>query len=111
MLPRKYKLSLNKDFEKTFKAGRSVYGRFLGFKLRKNDLDYSRFGLLLGIKIEKSAVKRHVLKRRVYTILEKERLNLSIPSDCVIIALAGIKDATITELRHEILEMFAKINK
>jgi len=72
MLPRKYKLSLDKDYENTFKTGRSIYGRFLGFKIRKNGLDISRFGVILGIKIEKSAVKRHVLKRRIYTILERK---------------------------------------
>lgn len=110
MLPRKYKLSLNKDFEKTFKAGCSIYGRFLGFKIIRNKLDYSRFAVILGVKIEKSAVQRHVLKRRVYAILEKERLNLPIPADCVIIALPSIKEATSIELNKEIKETFAKMH-
>jgi len=111
MLPRKYKLTLNNDFEKTFKTGRSMYGRFFGFKFRKNLLKYSRFGVILGLKIDKSSVNRHRLKRQIYSIVENNCSRLSIPMDYVIIALPAIKEAKFVELETEITDFFTRISK
>lgn len=42
-------------------------------KVRENALPYSRFGVVVGLKVHKKAVKRNLVKRRLREIL---RLNL-----------------------------------
>ncbi|MBN2884463.1 ribonuclease P protein component [Patescibacteria group bacterium] len=112
MIPSAHKISLDRDFEKIFKTGRSIYGRFLGFKILKNNLDYSRFSIILGKKIKKSAVARHLLKRKIFNIISKERIKLPFSIDCVIIVLPSAKECPKPEeLEVEIKEMLVKIVK
>jgi ribonuclease P protein component len=110
MLPQNKKLHLNKDFDKIFKTGRSLYGRFLGVKIIKNNLDVSRFGVILGLKISKSSVIRHQSKRLIFRIISDLESKLPFFIDCVIIALPSIKEASTSELESEIKEIFSKIS-
>jgi len=109
MLPKIKKLKLDKEFNEIFKTGRSTYGRFLGIKLIKNSLDYSRFGIVLGTKTEKSAVKRHRLKRMIYRAIEENKNLVAFPCDCVIIVLPKIKEASFFDLNKDLLESFNKV--
>lgn len=109
MLPKIQKLKLDKEFNEVFKTGRSMYGRFLGIKLIKNKINYSRFGIILGTKIEKSAVKRHFLRRMIYRIIKENKDLVDFPCDCVIIALPKIKEASFVDLNKDLLESFNKI--
>ena len=109
MLPKIQKLKLDKEFNEVFKTGRSLYGRFLGIKLIKNEQKHSRFGIILGTKIEKSAVKRHFLRRLIYRALKENKEIVVFPCDCVIIALPKIKGVSFTELNNDLVESFKKI--
>ncbi len=111
MLPKIQKIHLDKEFNEIFKTGRSAYGRFLGVKIKENNLEYSRFAVILGLKVEKSAVKRHFLKRRIFKLLQEQQNNLNFFGDCVIIALPTIKKANLDELKTEVMEIFLKLSK
>jgi ribonuclease P protein component len=112
MIPSIHKISLDKDFEKLFKTGRSIYGRFLGFKVLKNDLDYSRFSVILSKKIQKSAVDRHFLKRKIFNVITKIDKKLPFSIDCVIIVLPNSKkDVNFSDIEIEIIQILAKITK
>lgn len=112
MIPSAHKIGLDNDFEKIFKTGRSLYGRFLGFKILKNGLKHSRFSVILGKKIKKSAVNRHLLKRKIFSIIANERIKLPFSIDCVIIVLPSVKEnPKFSELEIEIKETLAKIAK
>ena len=110
MIAKIYKLKLDHDFERAFKAGRSLYGRFLGIKIVKNDLPFSRFGVILGLKIDKSAVRRHYLKRQIFDVLAELSIKLPFSVDCVIIALPTMKEAKDMEIQQELLNIFSKIS-
>ncbi len=110
MIAKIYKLKLDHDFERAFKAGRSLYGRFLGIKIIKNDQPCSRFGVILGLKIDKSAVRRHHLKRQIFDVLAQVLVKLPFSVDCVIIALPAIKEAKDVEIKQELLNIFSKIS-
>lgn len=110
MLPKKQKIHLDKEFDQIFKTGRSIYGRFLGVKVIKNKLDYSRFAVVLGNKVEKSAVKRHFLKRLVFKTLRDKQTSLNYFADCVIIALASIKTANKSDLELELASLLHKVS-
>jgi ribonuclease P protein component len=112
MIPSTHKISLDKDFEKIFKTGRSIYGRFLGFKVLKNDLNYSRFSVILGKKIRKSAVARHFLKRKIFNVIAKIDKKLTFSIDCVIIVLPNSKEnVNFSDIEAEIIQTLAKITE
>ena len=47
------------------------------FTLRfsKNNLNYPRFSIVIPKKVEKSAVKRHLLKRKITSLIKDLKLN------------------------------------
>lgn len=73
MLPKENRLKLDKDIKAVVKGGRSIFDPVCGIKLRKNNLTVSRFAVVVGLKVSKSAVKRNKVKRHYREIL---RLNL-----------------------------------
>lgn len=111
MLPKTQKIHLDKEFDQIFKTGRSAYGRFLGVKALKNDLKINRFAVVLGLKVEKSAVRRHLLKRLIFNLIKKNQANLNFSADCVIIALAAIKTASKEDIDLEIKNLLKEISR
>lgn len=109
MLAKNKRLKKNKDFDSVFKEGKSAYGGFLGVKIKKNDLEISRFGLLLGIKVSKLAVIRNFYKRRIKAVLQQTVSNTKNGYDLVIIALPTIKNKTYQEIETEIKNLFIKL--
>lgn len=74
MLPQTNRLRKEKDVERVFKTGKSVFDPVCGFKFLPNGLPVSRFAIMVGTKVSKSAVKRNRLRRQIREII---RLNLS----------------------------------
>lgn len=73
MLPQENRLRKEKDIEKVFKTGKSVFDPLCGFKFFPNRLTVSRFAIMISTKVSKSAVKRNRLRRQIREII---RLNL-----------------------------------
>jgi len=90
MLKKNQRLKYDKDFDQLFKIGRSFYGPFLGFKTISNNLDISRFGILVGTKVSKKAVVRNKIKRQIRGILSQKMANIKPGNDLVIITFPKI---------------------
>jgi len=73
MLPQENRLRKKIEVEKVFKTGRSVFDSVCGFKVLRNGLEVSRFAIMVGTKISKSAVVRNRIRRQIREIV---RLNL-----------------------------------
>lgn len=110
MLPKKNRLKLDRDFSKLFKTGHSNYGRFVGVKIKDNQLDYNRFSIIVSNKINKSAVKRNYIKRKVSTIIKELNKNCLNGFDCAIIVLLDVKKEDYKQVQKEIVEIFKKLN-
>ncbi|NCB20905.1 MAG: ribonuclease P protein component [Clostridia bacterium] len=110
MLPKKQKIHLDNEFNEIFKTGRSLYGRFLGVRCQKNAREINRFAIILGVKVEKSSVKRHFLKRNLFRLIKNNESHLLFFVDCIIVALPSIKNANQNELEMEIKKLFSKIS-
>lgn len=103
----KHSLRNKKDFDQVFKAGQSFYCPILGIKALKNDLEYNRLGIMVSLKVSKSAVVRNKIKRQIRVIFNKN-IEESIKSyDFVIIVL----DKIIGKEYKEIEESFIKTYK
>lgn len=74
MLPKKYRLVKESDFERVYKKGSSFAEKFVICRVLNNELGWPRFGFVVGIKISKKAVARNRLRRQF-----QEMARLAIP--------------------------------
>jgi ribonuclease P protein component len=82
----------------------SVNTDSLYIKSLENNLDYSRFAVIVPKKIHKTSVKRHYVKRKLLVFLKKQKDNLK-KRDYVITLRKPITDFSESNLELE----FAKI--
>lgn len=73
MLKLENRLKHEKDFDLVYKKGKSVFDKVAGVKFKANNLDCSRFAVVVGLKVSKKAVIRNKIKRQYREII---RLNL-----------------------------------
>lgn len=96
MLPKKYRLKKEKDFENVFKKGRLLQNKFLVVRFLKTKSNFNRFGIVVSSKVSKKATERNKIKRRVWFLIKREEILLKKGFDFVIIikkdALAADKD-------------------
>lgn len=109
MLAKNSRLKKNKEFDLVFKEGKTVYGDFLGVKIRENKLEANRFGVLLSTKVSKLAVVRNLYKRRIKDILHQQNLKIKTGYDCIIIVLPKIINKSYQEIEAEIKTAFNKL--
>lgn len=109
MLAKNSRLKKNKEFDLVFKEGKTVYGGFLGVKIRKNTLETNRFGVLLSTKVSKLATVRNLYKRRIKDILKTQNLQIKTGYDCVVIVLPAIIGKNYQEIEAEIKTAFNKL--
>lgn len=98
MLPKKNRLTKEKDFQKVFKTGKSFAGKFIILKLAPNSLNFSRFGFIVGLKIAKKAVKRNKIRRQLHEILRIFLNNVSLGFDVVVLPNKEIVDRGYAEI-------------
>jgi len=110
MLNRFNRLSKNKDFDKIFQKGRSSYQEILGAKLLSNNLDHNRFGVLVGLKVNKKAIIRNKIKRQIKTAIRLNEPFLQKGYDCVIVVYPLILAKNYHEIREALSLVFKKLN-
>lgn len=73
-LPRKYRLSGKSEIEKVFKNGKYLNFELFSIKFLPNRTNFTRFAVIVGLKISKKSALRNKIRRRVAEII---RLNYS----------------------------------
>lgn len=109
MLKKENRIRLDKEFDRVFKAGQSFYGKEIGFKIAKNNLALSRFGILINTKVSKKAVVRNKIKRQIRAIIERNLENISGGYDLVIIVFPQILDKNFKEIEKILLNGFHRL--
>ncbi|MDA2936553.1 ribonuclease P protein component [Patescibacteria group bacterium AH-259-L05] len=108
MLKKRYRLTKNKDFAHVAKQGQVVYGEILSIKWIKNNLDYSRFGIVVSLKIDKRATRRNRIKRILRAII-REYIDRFIPGfDYLILTTPKIKELTYKQIEQKFLGLARK---
>ena len=59
------------DFSSVFILGKRFSGQFINIFYKPNQLEYNRFGLIVGKKINKKAVARNYMKRVIRDIFRQ----------------------------------------
>jgi len=110
MLEKNNRIRLDKEFDRVFKTGQSFYGKVLGLKAADNRLAYSRFGIMVSLKVSKKAVIRNKIKRQIRSIISQELLSLMTGKDVVVIVFPLILDKNFEEIKKTLKNGFEKLN-
>ena len=108
MLPRLYRLTKNKDFERLAKAGQVNFSPEMMVKWLSNGLDNSRFGFVVSKKISKSAVVRNQIKRRLRAIIYKKLEVIKPGYDIMILTKPAIQNLVFLDLEQKLLSLLIK---
>jgi len=113
MLEKKYRITKNKEFAAVSGSKKSVYNPYCILKFITNDLNYSRFGLIVSNKVSKKATQRSLIKRRVRAIIEKNFNKIKPSYDIVFIISPKVinqqaKVLQTSELEPIIISSFSK---
>lgn len=68
-LPQPHRLTRKKDFDTVFRKGKTVQDSFFFIKAAPNNLDVSRFGIVIPARLVKTAVKRNVVRRLLSEVI------------------------------------------
>ena len=107
-LSKKYRLKKRKDFEEVFKKGIYCSGSCISIKLKRNNLNISRFGIVVGSRISKKAVIRNKIKRRI-----SEAIRLNLPQlkkgfDVIVLTKPEVVDKKYQEIENILVSLFKK---
>lgn len=102
MFKKSFRLTKNKEYDFVFKNGKGCFGDLLGIKFVINSLQYNRFGIIISNKVNKSAVKRNLIKRRLKEAIKLKNKEVRQGFDIVIIALPAISGKNFEEIEESI---------
>ena len=86
MLPRKHRLTTDKDVTRVLKKGRAVFTNLLTVKALANEGQGVRTAVIVSTKVHKRAVKRNLIKRRVRELLRTFIPGISANVDMLVMA-------------------------
>ncbi|MCH7759115.1 ribonuclease P protein component [Patescibacteria group bacterium] len=108
MLAKQYRLTKDKDFARVAKKGQSIFSPELGIKWIKNNLAYSRFGIVVSLRIDKKAVIRNRIKRIFRAILRENLSELKRGFDFLILVRPKLKGMNYHQMEDKLLSLLKK---
>jgi len=102
------RLNKKKDFKKLAKNGQSFFTPEFGFKILKNGLGYNRYGIVVNLKVDKRAVVRNKIRRRIRDIIKENEKNLQKGFDIMVLTRGSIKDLDFQEIKDKMEKLFKK---
>ena len=109
MLPKENRLTHRKDFDNTFKGGKGLFSDILNIKFINNNLENSRFGIVVSNKISKKAVIRNKIKRQIREVIHRNLTEINNGLDIMIICKPEISKKDFQEIEQTIIQLFKKI--
>lgn len=109
LLLRIHRLKSEKDFARLSKSRKTGYAKSIGVKVRENTLSYSRFGIVVGLKISKKAVERNLLKRRVRDVLTKHFEEIESGYDIMVLIQKSALNAGYKTVEEDFLKAIDKV--
>ncbi|MEW6407418.1 MAG: ribonuclease P protein component [Patescibacteria group bacterium] len=108
MLPKKFRLSKKKDFERIHKFGKFFGQDFLAIKLIKNNQKILRFGFLVSLKISKKATVRNKIKRRLRESVRQKLDKIKTGFDIIVFVRPEIAEKNYWEIDAAIEKVLVK---
>lgn len=92
------------------KEGRRSSHPLINLFLIKNNLDFSRFAVLVPPKISKKPSKRNPLRRKTYEIIRKNRDKIQPGYDFILIFKKNSQKLSSKDIQEIIFSLFKKAN-
>ncbi|MFH1712214.1 MAG: ribonuclease P protein component [Patescibacteria group bacterium] len=108
MLPKENRLKKDQDIKDVFKKGKSVYDSVCGIKFTKNNLQNSRFAIVTGTKVHKSAVKRNKIRRHYREILREQLEKIEKGYDVVLLTSKEALNLDKNEKQERLIRVLKK---
>jgi ribonuclease P protein component len=108
MFKQKNRLKKKLEVQGTVKKGKSVFDPVCGIKFLKNDLDESRFAVVVGLKVHKSAVKRNRVKRQYREVVRLHLDSIKPGFDVVLLTSAKALELTYVQKEERLLAVLRK---
>ena len=104
-----HKLS-TRDIEKTMRHGRLFHASHVFFRLKRNNTSpkINRYAFVVSTKVDKRAVVRNTIKRRLKELVRKHAEIIPIGYDVVFIVRASAVHASFEELSRNIYGLLRK---
>jgi len=90
------------------KQGHLIKGDFLSIRTKKNSVQETRFAFVVGGSVDKKAVVRNTIKRRLRAAAARHISGLKHGFDCVVLARAEAKRRNFKETETELLGLIKK---
>jgi len=108
MLSKKYKLKKDNDFKRVFKEGKYYQEDFIKIRVLKNNLEMSRFGFIIGLKISKKSTQRNKIKRKLEEIIRLNLKQIKPSFDIVVLVSPRIIEKKYQEMEKTLINLFKK---
>jgi len=111
IFPRQVRLLTPGDYRRVFdQADAKAQTKQVLILARRNELGFSRLGLVVAKKHAKRAVDRNEIKRIVRESFRHHQSELE-NFDCVVLSRGGAKDLDKTELRHMVDQLWKRLRQ
>ena len=105
MLARDYSLKGKKNFEKVEKEGKMIQSDSFGIAyLKRDDEEFSHFGIIVSTKVSKLSVQRNRIKRAISESIRYSLSELKPAFDVVFLAKLSIVKKPTDEIMREVRE-------
>jgi len=78
-------------------------------KIKENNEELNKYAVVVSNKINKSAVRRNYIKRKIKEKIREIDKSCKKGFNCVIIVLSDIKEDDYLEVKKEIIKIFTKL--
>lgn len=101
MLEKNLRIRKQKDFDFLYKKGKRIKSKFFNIIFIPNNIGFNRFAFIVSAKVDKKAVARNKLKRRMREIIRANYNKIKTSFDFIIIALPQAARVDFNELRTD----------
>ncbi|MFC1749810.1 ribonuclease P protein component [Pseudomonadota bacterium] len=108
MIPKTFRLPKN-NIKQVLHKGQRLDEKYFSYKYIHSNKKVSRFCVIVSSKVDAKAVKRNLLRRRIYETIRLNKEILSAACDIIIIAKKGATEIKFEELTQEITKSLKKI--
>ncbi len=110
MIPRKYRAT-RIDIENTIKTGVTLDSPTVYAKVSRKDPEKTGFAIVISKKVEKTSAGRHLIKRRISDVIEKnlDKIKPDLKKTIVIFAKKQDKIPSYKTIKEGVENIFGKI--
>jgi ribonuclease P protein component len=102
MLPKKFRLHADNDIKRLVRGGKTFFLPQLTLKYQTNDQNALRLGFVVSTKVDKKAVVRNKVKRRMREALRSELGKIKNGHDLLFIAKKSCIELSLVDLKKQI---------